>query len=270
MSLKALTLLLAIIAATAWAEPRAALAQFTPPQTLVGSIADSAGEIPENTSVDAYIGDVRCTTEDVVTYRIAGVTMYVIDVVSDSQIEGCGDSGAVVRIKVGSRFAESTVPWRAGLLVHSITFGQATPIPIPTFTATATPAFSATPTPTRVPRTPTPPPSTPPPTSLPSETPSGDATTPAGSDTSGTPTQSGAETPTGAESQATASPTLAGGISTNGNAQPETEDDNDRGTPIWVFVLILVAVVAAVGGGLGYFLSRSPGEDVPLPPGDEH
>ena len=245
------------LAAASWIGYGTANAQFGPPSTVFGSIVDAAGEVPAGLPVVAYVGDVVCSIDDVVTVHTgdgdAEVAVYAIDVVSDEQVEGCGNSEAIVRIEIDGRFAEATVIWRAGPLKLDVTFGNATPALIPTFTPTATPANTATPVPATETAT----------SAASTSTPStGETATPGGSTSATPPTVT-------ATTAATKTPTLGGGVTTN-NGTPAADNDGDGGgTPIWAFGLIFVALIGVIGGGLGYFLSRSPGDDPPLPPEDD-
>lgn len=208
----------------------------SPPSTIVGSIADSEGKIPADTAVEAYVGDKVCGRSK--TF-LAGegngqVTMYVIDVFSAEQTPGCGTQplnapGSEIRIKIGDRFANQTARWEAGLVRLDITFGNATPAPIP----------SATPTPTRA------------------------ATEPAGA---GTPVPGGTAVgqaqptgtiPSGSPGAGSPYPTLRGGITSSQGASGGAGGDGGGGFPVWAVVVLVLGGIAAIGGGVGYVISRN-------------
>ena len=215
---------------------RSAAAQaFGPPMTLYGSVADSAGPIDAGLPVEAFIGEVSCgkgKTET--TGEGAGqVTAYVVDVVTREQKAGCGSLNAEVRVQIGDRFAIQTARWNAGPIRVDVTFGDATPAPIPTFT----------PTPTRTPgpdATPTPPNS-----ATPGGSPAASAT-----QESATPANSA----TGAARTAT---TLRGGVIRQDQSGSGDGSDSGGGFPIWAAVVLVLGAIAVVGGGAGFMLSRS-------------
>jgi len=206
-------------------------AQFQPPATVFGSISDAAGRVSDGVPVEGYIGETLCG-KGKTEYTGEGdsrVTVYVIDVVSESQTPGCGRerAGQQVRIKVGDRFANQTATWEPGPVRLDLTFGNATPVPIPTFT----------PTPTRTP---------------------GPQTTPQPG--GGTPGPGGAvETippgSPGAGSPVPGSP--RGGITSDPPGQQASAGGDGGGVPVWAIVLLILGGVGVVGGGVGYMMSRS-------------
>lgn len=231
---------------------------FGPPQTIFGSISDSAGAVPDRLPIEAYIGDTLCG-EGQTGFSGEGdsrVTVYAVDVFEVGQKEGCGTDGAVVRIKVGDRFADQTARWRAGPLQVDILFGSgATPVPIPTFTPV-------------------------PPTAVPTNTTAAPATVPATTDgATPTPGATGTGTPSPAagstsDAQTAATPsvtvalssttpsataTLAGGVVSSVADSPGGGDDGDL--PVWGIVVAVLAGVAVVGGGVGLVMARSRARD---------
>lgn len=227
--------------ALALAATTTALAQFDPPSTIFGSITDSEGPVPAGLPVEAYIGETRCGTGGKTEYTGEGatrVTVYAVDVVANSQINGCGRPGAEVRIKVGDRFAPQVARWQPGPVQLDITFGSATPAAIPTFTPTPTrtPAPAATQTP------------------LPRSTATNGspvATIPAGSPGAG-------------------SPIIGGGVTSATPGRQTTTSNDDGGFPIWGIILLVLGAIAAVGGGAGYVLARNRQSDTgDFPPDDQ-
>ncbi len=209
-----------------------ASAQFEPPSTVYGSIADAAGNVPEDLVVEAYIGDVLCGTRGTTEYTgdgAARVTVYVVDVVSASQVQGCGVVGARVRIKIGDRFAEGTAAWEPGPVQFDVTFGGASPAPIPTFT----PAPTRTPEPAT---TSTPPANGETPTN--NNTPGAVETIPAGSPGAGSPVP------------------RPGGVTSSDPGSQES-NSNGGGFPVWGVVVLLLGGIAAVGGGVGLVMARN-------------
>ena len=262
----------------------AAEAQFGPPATIFGSISDSAGEVPEGLAVHAYVGDTLCSDSRPEYFAktihtgegAARVAVYVVNVVSGDQEDGCGADGAEIRLQVGDRFADETGVWRRGPVQVDITFGSAAPAPIPTFTPTATATSPPTPDPqATAPATAT---NLPTAATAADATSSEDATSQASGSGNGTPTPGGAnggsdpggdpdddddsDVPASAEDEA--EPTLAGGVTT-GRTTPAASDDG--GFPVWPVVLVLVGLLAVLGGGVGYMMSRTSGSEEP--PGED-
>lgn len=232
---------LAVLAAPAAAQD--------PPSTVFGSIADSEGPIEEGLPVVAYVGDTICSYtgddprfKEEVFYVGEGesrVAMYTINVFAASQRPGCGTEGAEVRIKIGDRFAPQTAIWRAGLVRQDITFGDATPAPIPTVTPTPTPTITPTPV---AEDTPTPGVTS---TPRPGETPS----------PSPTPL-----------------PTLSGGVTTGPGAP--RDGGGDDGFPLWGVAALFIGAIVIVGGGIGFVMARQDAGDAdadtsPAGPPDE-
>ncbi len=228
---------------------RPAAAQFDPPSTIFGSVTDSAGPVPEGLPVEAYIGDTLCGKDGKTEYTGDGparVTVYVVDVVADSQIRGCGRAGVEVRIKIGDRFAPQVARWQAGPVQLDVTFGNATPAPIPTFT----------PTPTRTPE--------------PNATPAPGQPTPR---PGGTPGQGGSVATIPAGSPGAGSPVIGGGVTSATPGQQNAGGSADGGFPVWGVIILVLGAIAAIGGGAGYVLARnrqSDTDDLPPPgsPGD--
>lgn len=240
-------LALAALAAASAVAVQAASAQFSPPSTVFGSVTDSAGTIPEGLPVEAYIGDLLCGTKGKTQFTgdgAARVTVYFVDVLHESQTPGCGKDGADVRIKIGDRFAPQTTKWKAGPVQFDVTFGGAAPAAIPTFTpAPATPTFTPRPGATGAAGTPAPPGSSQP-----------VGTIPAGSPGAGSPV-----------------PTLKGGVTSVTPSAQQANASDSGGFPVWGVVLLVLAGVAALGGGVGYAMSRNrvegPDDDL-LPPSE--
>lgn len=193
-----------------------------PPTTFYGSVTDAAGRVPAGVPVTAIVNNNICG--EATTMQVGEgnslVTMYVIDVISDRQTSGCGKPGDAVRLRVGDRLAEEAVEWAGtGELVQfDLVFGGATPDVIPTATRTPTPSATA-------------------------ET----ASTAAGSP--------GSEaTPGGTQSP---SRTEIGGVSTTTPAAPDSGDSGgDGGFPVWALLALAVGAIAAIGGGIGFAISR--------------
>lgn len=235
-----LALASALFATTAFAS--VASAQMPgPPATVMGSIADSEGPVAGDVPVVAYIGDVECGQGH--TYVLGEgdhqVTLYAVDVVSAGQTPGCGfgtpeSTGAEIRLKVGDRFAPQKVNWRAGAVRLDLTFGDATPAPIPT----------STPTPPR----------------QPGAGPSGDANGSTGGnegDAQGQEQVAEGTIPAGSPGAGSPVPTKRGGVTTAGATGGGGGGDDSGGFPVWGIVVLVLGGVAAIGGGVGFAMSRT-------------
>ncbi|MFN0093799.1 MAG: hypothetical protein ACKVVT_03345 [Dehalococcoidia bacterium] len=233
---------LVLLAATGLPVRGASAQAFGPPMTVFGSVTDSAGQVPEDLVVEAFVGQTVCGKgKTQFTGEGAGrVTVYFADVVSREQTAGCGASGSEVRIKIGDRFATQTVRWQAGPMQLDVVFGSATPAAIPTFT----PAPTRTPTPTRAANAVTPTPGGPTPSGTAAQgTTTGTATAGAsGTATAGTPTIPG---------------TIRGGLGSPSAPSTGGNDDDGGGFPIWGAVLLVIAGIALVGGGVGFLMAQS-------------
>lgn len=206
-----------------------ASAQFNPPSTVFGSISDAAGPVQAGVTVEAYIDDKLCGTKGRTEFTGEGsarVTVYVVDVVSESQTAGCGKEGKEIKIKVGDRTATQVAKWAPGPVQLDLTFGDATPVAIPTFT----PAPTRTPDPLGTP--------------FPGQTvvPGQVATIPAGSPGAGSPVPN---TPRGGITSATP-----------GQAPATGDSDDDGGFPVWAIALLVLGGIGVVGGGVGYYMAR--------------
>lgn len=227
----------------------AAIAQIpSPPSTVFGSVSDSAGDIPENLPVQGYIGDKLCGTRGFTQFTGEGsakVAVYFVDVVSDEQEPGCGKDGAEVRVKIGDRFAEQTTRWQRGPVQLDVTFGNAKPKPIPTFTPAPTKAVQA------------------------AKTPTGNG---AGSNADGSRSASGAvgTIPAGSPGAGSPVPTLKGGVtSSNVNARVAATEDGG-GFPLWGVAVLVLGGIAAIGGGVGFAMSRARARDEAEGPDDHY
>ncbi|HJP40816.1 MAG TPA: hypothetical protein QGF35_03830 [Dehalococcoidia bacterium] len=227
---------------------------FGPPQTVQGTIADKAGLVSEDLVVEGYVGETVCSfpsnnpdSRQGTTWHYGEgegkIAVYSVHVVSAEQKPGCGRDGLEIRIKIGDRFADETVKWRAGLARLDITFGdiQAAQVPSPTPTAPASDSTEPAPTSTRV--------------TDGSTDQGGDQGTPV---PTGTPDPEGQEKPTAratttssvaATSEPDGAVTRPGGLDDSQDEFARVEDDD--GFPVWGILLVALAIVAAAGGAFG-------------------
>ena len=240
---------LAVAAVVALASPGltgfASAQVFGPPMTVFGSVTDSDGDVPADLPIEALVGSTVCGRGKT-QYTGDGdgrVTVYFADVVSREQTPGCGADGVEVQIKIGERIATQTLRWRPGPVQLDITFGDATPRPIPTFTPTPRPGGSTA--------------TIEPPTRTPTPRPTASVATPAATSPGASPSASPSPSPSPTStSTPTATPTLVGGLVTRAATTPG-ERPEDSGFPVWAFVVIALGALTAIGGGIGIVLARS-------------
>lgn len=109
-----------------------------PPATFFGTVTVDGERVSEGTPVVALIDGKECgqaerepgskgtmkVTEAIPEYNIkVGDSLYVVDVVSDSQVPGCGTEGATVTFLIAGRPADQTGEWNAGPNVLNLTAG---------------------------------------------------------------------------------------------------------------------------------------------------
>lgn len=111
----------------------------SPPNRFFGSVTLDGAPAPGGTTVTASIGGVECGSAAV---AVGETYAYVLDVVSDGDVSGCGSAGATVSFSVGGNPADQTATW---------TSGDFTPLDL---TATSAAPPTEVP-PTEVPETPT-------------------------------------------------------------------------------------------------------------------
>lgn len=249
----------------------AATAQIPePPSTIGGSVTDADGDVPAGVPVEAVVNNKVCGTSETV-YAGEGderVTAYVVDVVSHRQTEGCGSSGDAVRIRIGDRLSPSAVEWEQGFVEFDIVFGDTEPDVIPTFTPTPE-GQRSTPTPRQqTEATPTPG----------SGGSGGDGSGGQGGNGDASSSQDDGEGSEDGDEDTTPSPTGENGEDGTQTGTPEDGDDGtatatdstpapasagsgdgDGGFPVWATILLVIGGVAAVGGGVGYYMARSGG-----------
>ncbi len=145
--------LAAFLATLAAMSASPSLAQPPPqiPATFYGSVTVDGDPAPEGTEVRAFIDGKDCTqVESGGTILEEGVARYVIAVVHETQVEGCGTVGAEVVFKVGGVEASPAGTWSGEPLELDLTVG---PLPSPSPAASATVSATASAAATRSPVT---------------------------------------------------------------------------------------------------------------------
>jgi hypothetical protein len=107
----------------------AARAQPGFPGSFYGSVAVDGRPVPDGTAIRGHIDGVDCTQlgENYrTTVTIDGVAQYAIEVLHESEREGCGDEGKVVEFFVDGVRARETAEWRAGVTKVDLNVGEGT------------------------------------------------------------------------------------------------------------------------------------------------
>jgi hypothetical protein len=118
-----------------------AKAQPSPPASFAGTVKlDDGQSVPDGTPVLALVNGNLCgegsrepgqkgtwtLDRDLADLGAhAGDSIYIVDVVSDSQTPGCGTEGATVTFEVDGRPAHEQGLWKAGFNSLDLTVGQA-------------------------------------------------------------------------------------------------------------------------------------------------
>ena len=105
--------------------------QPTGPGSFYGEVTAADGDVDGGLAVTAYVGDVLCSEADTQpTIRSeAGVTSYLVKVLSSDTKEGCGDEEAEVRFRIGDRLANETGVWGAAPQMLALTLPAPPPEP---------------------------------------------------------------------------------------------------------------------------------------------
>lgn len=101
---------LASVAAVLVGASPALHAQPGPPNRFYGSLMIDGVAAPIGTQVTAVINGKDCGSRATDTPG-----QYWVDAASSGQIAGCGDPGATVSFRVGSRMAAQSAPWQGGI-----------------------------------------------------------------------------------------------------------------------------------------------------------
>ena len=117
-----------------------AKAQPSPPASFAGTVKLDGQSVPDGTPILARVNGNLCgegsrrpgekgtwtSDRDLADLGAKeGDSIYIVDVVSDSQTPGCGTEGATVTFEVDGRPANEQAPWKAGFNARNLTVGQA-------------------------------------------------------------------------------------------------------------------------------------------------
>ncbi len=130
---------MALGVAWALAPGRPAVAQPQVPATFYGTAAIDGKPVPDGTEVRGYVGGLDCTQLGP-NYRgtitEGGVSVYLVNIVHDSQKAGCGTAGKTVTFTVGGRPAGQTAEWKQGPRQVNLNAGSGQAPDLPTATPT--------------------------------------------------------------------------------------------------------------------------------------
>ncbi|MCE7928262.1 MAG: hypothetical protein DYG91_07200 [Chloroflexi bacterium CFX7] len=120
---------------------QAAVAQPQVPATYYGTAAIDGKSVADGTEVRGYIDALDCTQPGP-TYRgtitDGGVSVYLVNIVHESQKAGCGKPGKTVTFTVGGRPATQTAEWKQGPQQVNLNAGSGEAPALPTATPTRT------------------------------------------------------------------------------------------------------------------------------------
>ena len=110
------------------------------PSTFFGTASIDGKVPPADTDVRALIDGLDCTQDGPARRFVldAGVGLYVVTVVHESQKPGCGRDGRTVTFTVGGRPAAQSAKWVAGPQQLDLNAGSGSAVPLPPATATPT------------------------------------------------------------------------------------------------------------------------------------
>jgi hypothetical protein len=117
----------------------------SPPNRFFGSVTLDGAPAAGGTVVTATIGGVECGSTSV---AVGETYAYVLDVVSDGEISGCGTAGASISFLVGGNSADQSATYTSGDFTQldlTATSAAPTPPPPPPPAETATPEIVVTP-----------------------------------------------------------------------------------------------------------------------------
>jgi hypothetical protein len=133
--------LVACLAAAGFASAIATIATAQPqvPSTVYGSVAVDGKPVPDGTEIRGFVDGLDCTQLGP-TYRgtitDGGVSVFLINVVHETQKPGCGKPGKIVTFTIGARTAVQSALWQQGPQQLNLSAGQGEPPALPTPTPT--------------------------------------------------------------------------------------------------------------------------------------
>ena len=112
----------------------------SPPSTFFGAASIDGKPVPDGTEVRGFIDGKDCTQTAQGfrgTVTDGGASAYVVTIVHESQIAGCGRAGRTVTFRIAGHAAGQSSPWQPGAQRLDINSGGGSPVPLPTATPTS-------------------------------------------------------------------------------------------------------------------------------------
>jgi hypothetical protein len=136
-----LALLAAFLAVTP-GPPAGAQAPPQLPATFFGTVEVEGEPAPDGARVRAFVGGIDCTQDGAAgAFHDGGVTRYVITVVHDSQIAGCGTDGVAVSFTVDGAPARPSAAWSSRPQEVNLSASPPANTPAPAATPSPSPSF---------------------------------------------------------------------------------------------------------------------------------
>lgn len=108
------------------------LAQPQVPASYYGTASIDGHALPDGTDIAAIIDGKDCTQPGGHGTIVEGsASVYIINVMHESQSPGCGAEGKAITFRVGTRDAAQTATWHAGLQRLDLNAGSGGPLPLP-------------------------------------------------------------------------------------------------------------------------------------------
>jgi len=122
-----------LAAAASWfAAGGAVFAQPQVPASYYGTASIDGHALPDGTEIAAIIDGKDCTQPGGHGTIVEGrASVYIVNVMHESQSPGCGVEGKTIRFRVGTRDAPQTATWHAGLQRLDLNAGSGSPLPLP-------------------------------------------------------------------------------------------------------------------------------------------
>ncbi len=109
-----------------------ALAQPQVPASYYGTASIDGHALPDGTEIAAIIDGKDCTQPGGHGTIVEGsASVYIINVMHESQSPGCGAEGKSITFRVGTRDAAQTATWHAGLQRLDLNAGAGSTLPLP-------------------------------------------------------------------------------------------------------------------------------------------
>lgn len=109
-----------------------AFAQPQVPASFYGTASIDGHALPDGTEIAAIIDGKDCTQPGGNGTIVEGsASVYVINVMHESQAPGCGAEGKSIAFRVGTRDAAQTATWHTGLQRLDLNAGSGNPVPLP-------------------------------------------------------------------------------------------------------------------------------------------